>query len=65
MTDLGRKRALLVIARLPVRRRADEPAAGSRRKLVTWIADEGRRFSAEAPEIVKLVAGLAGMRGPE
>ncbi|MHC4506053.1 MAG: tetratricopeptide repeat protein [Planctomycetota bacterium] len=61
----GSKRTLLVIARLPVRRDADEPAARSRRKLVTWIADEGRRFSAEAPELVKLVAGLADLRGPE
>jgi tetratricopeptide (TPR) repeat protein len=46
--DPGGMREFLVIAR--------EGASGGRGELVTWVAEAGYRFSADAPELVRLLS---------
>ncbi len=47
----GAKRELLVVAR--------ESARTGRKTLALWVADSGRRWSAEAPDLVRVAARLA------
>jgi hypothetical protein len=56
----GRRRELLVIARESASRSSLLPRtiAGGRKELVTWVAEAGFRFSAEAPELVQLVSRI-------
>ena len=49
----GETREFLVIAR--------EGASGGRTELVTWVAEAGFRFSAEAPELVRLISDVLGL----
>lgn len=53
----GEKRSLLVIARESV----SGSRVGRRRELVTWVADAGFRFSAEAPELARLLSEVVGL----
>jgi tetratricopeptide (TPR) repeat protein len=49
----GVKRELVIVAR--------ESARTGRRTLATWVAESGRRWSAEAPDLVRAAARIAGL----